>query len=147
MIFCFIIVISLISPVFYTAKTAMCNFDNPNHIEYSAHWYQETPVPQLLVGTQEHFPLIVHAIYMATVSIASYSISMFLAKKTLAELEAKSSILSFKNKTLQAQLARYVLYFIFLLKKCGIFLGLCLSNHCAHYVTSYNFEQLMINLL
>jgi hypothetical protein len=101
----------LICPSFYAAPAYLCTLNNPDRIDFGQYWYEETPTPKLFVGTQSHPPLIAYSAYMTVVSFLSYAISIFLAKKTLRELKAKSNCLSFNTKRLQNQLARYVGYF------------------------------------
>jgi hypothetical protein len=92
--------------VIYLIKLGYCEFENFDNTDFGQYWYTEIPVPQLFIGAQSNLFIILCSIYMIVVSTSSYLISMFLAKKTVDELNEKFSYLSFTTKTLQNQLAR-----------------------------------------
>jgi hypothetical protein len=92
--------------MFYTVPEAFCGYSNPDKIDFAQYWYEETPVPQLLVGYQYHPAVIIHLGYMTAVVGLAYICSMILARITVIELKRISPQLSPKTKALQKQLAR-----------------------------------------
>jgi hypothetical protein len=129
----FMISISVACPAFYLTPRAFCTFDNPDQIDFGQYWYVETPIPQLMIGTQYYTPRLIQSSYLFLVMLISYGMSILIGKMTLLELKRKSKSMSFKTKALQNQLARFVGRFLIYSR----FLELYLLNPCVLYVIYY----------
>jgi hypothetical protein len=116
---------------FFFITNSFCIIENPDQIDYAQYWFLENPVPQIMITKQDNPREIMHTVYMITVLISSYLLSMFIAKKTLNELNQQSSRLSSKTKDLQKQLAKFVCFFLLIndnLERCSF-------NRFAHFVS------------
>lgn len=109
-LFYFLIAISIVCPTFYTTGWTVCTFDNPDKIDFAKYWYRENPIPTLLVSTSKHLPQKISGAYSIFIASSSYLLSILLAKKTIDQFKKMSASLSNKTKSLQADLARLVIY-------------------------------------
>jgi hypothetical protein len=92
------------------SEKAFCSLDNSDQIDYAQYWYQENPIPKLIVATKDYPPFMFYSAYTLVVAMSAYVLSMILARKTLTELKLKSNRVSSKIKSFQKQLARYSIY-------------------------------------
>lgn len=112
MISYFLVAIFFSSPTLYFTGACFCTTDNPDHIDFAQYWYNELPVPKLLVGLENNRIFKIHSIYIFIISIFSYGLSIFLARKTLTGMKQKVTQMSPKTKRLHDQLAKYFIYFL-----------------------------------
>ncbi|KAI6241078.1 hypothetical protein M3Y99_00379600 [Aphelenchoides fujianensis] len=73
--------------------------------DYGRHWYQEQPIPTLVVGHTQNPVYIVHVLSCGIVMCASDAVAMYLGRKSVSQLAKKSSEWSQRTRLLHKQLA------------------------------------------